>query len=429
MASPALINYLQRQNPSQGQIAGNPQQMTAPYNPYNEGIANAIASARASLGMTQDQQDTALQSALSAFGQNIGNQPRVKGFWQNLGQIGRAALPAIDTYNNEEANALAQNNQLANQILAHQAREEARVAQEEERAWRRDLMERQFKEATNQHAEQIRHHKALEGLREESIKAKKKQEQLGEEFPLIGTKSAFDRVAKETKGEAAFFDEVSQIKNKYSNLKKALEESGVDTTNPLTYNEAVRNASGFFSSFTKDPQQRKIAQLYEDLQATTLRAMQTAEKELKDGALTNFTVKYAENKKLFPNLAKENYDVFEKKLETMFENARDGYESSAASLKSGRHINKVNYPKYKKMIQETNPDYLPYLPESEGASEQLKRAPQNPMEQQAASPIQGGNNKEVWPIIYNTQNHQEQLEIHPEDLADYLKENPGWKTR
>jgi hypothetical protein len=49
-------------------------------------------------------------------------------------------------YDNAEDQSLTQNNALANQILAYQAAEEQKQAQEEERAWKRDFAERQFDE-------------------------------------------------------------------------------------------------------------------------------------------------------------------------------------------------------------------------------------------------------------------------------------------
>lgn len=169
MISPAYAKYLQRQGgmpPSNGQTGGD-QQQAAPYNPYNAGIAKAIEGARASLGMSEDQSNKALRSGIATFGHNIGNQPRVSGFLQNLGQIGRAALPAIGAYQNEEANAMSENNQIANQILNRQAQEQARLAQEEERTWRRDIAERQFAEAQGQHAEQRRHNSFLEQFKKD----------------------------------------------------------------------------------------------------------------------------------------------------------------------------------------------------------------------------------------------------------------------
>ena len=77
--------------------------------------------------------------------------------------------------------------------------------------------------------------------------------------------------------------------------------------------------------------------------------MQTAEKALKDGALTNFTVKYGDNNKLYPSFGSESYDEYERKLTTMLHDASTSYEASSLALQTGRHIDKHNYPLIKQL--------------------------------------------------------------------------------
>ena len=119
-------------------------QEQAPYNPFDSGIQKAISSARESLGMTEQQKDRALRSSILAFGDNIGQQPRQKGFWNNFGSAARALSPAITSYDKSEEDALAQNNTLANQILAYQAAEEKKQSQIEDTNWKRGFDEEQF---------------------------------------------------------------------------------------------------------------------------------------------------------------------------------------------------------------------------------------------------------------------------------------------
>jgi hypothetical protein len=148
--NPAVLNYLQTQQQPNQNMGQEPQQQ-APYNPFDSGISKAVLSARESLGMTDKQQDKALRRSMAAFGNNISQQPKQKGFWNNFGSIGRALSPAIQEYDNAEDAALTQNNAIANQILAHQAAEDRRLGQDEEKAWRRGMAEKQ-------HAEQVRYH-------------------------------------------------------------------------------------------------------------------------------------------------------------------------------------------------------------------------------------------------------------------------------
>jgi hypothetical protein len=140
--NPAVLNYLQsQQQPNQMNMEQAPQQQ-APYNPFDSGISKAISSARESLGMTDKQQEKALRRSMLTFGNNIAQQPKQKGFWNNFGSVGRALSPAIMAHDDAEDAALTQNNALANQILAYQAAEQKRQADAEQQAW-----ERQHKEA------------------------------------------------------------------------------------------------------------------------------------------------------------------------------------------------------------------------------------------------------------------------------------------
>ena len=150
--NPAILDY--QQNQQQSDQMPNMEQAQVPqqaYNPFDAGINKAISSARESLGMTDKQQDKAFRRSMAAFGNNISQQPKQKGFLNNLGLFGRALSPAIQEYDNSEDAALTQNNAIANQILAHQAAEDRRLGQDEEKAWRRGMAEKQ-------HAEQVRYH-------------------------------------------------------------------------------------------------------------------------------------------------------------------------------------------------------------------------------------------------------------------------------
>ena len=125
--NPALLNYYlqaNQQNQDQMGLMGNVaegqlpnQQISNEPNPFDSGIRRAIETARESLGMTEKQQDRALRRSLLNFASNIAQTPKSKGFFNNFGDISRAALPAISEYDNAEAEAEMANNALANQIL------------------------------------------------------------------------------------------------------------------------------------------------------------------------------------------------------------------------------------------------------------------------------------------------------------------------
>lgn len=121
-----------------------PMQEREAFNPFDLGIKKAIEQSRQNLGMNQQQQHRAINNALSSFGNAISKEPVVSGFKNNLGVFGRAMNPALQSYNQSEDIALKENNNLAQQILAHRRAEENARRQEEEKAYQRDFAERQF---------------------------------------------------------------------------------------------------------------------------------------------------------------------------------------------------------------------------------------------------------------------------------------------
>ncbi len=164
-----LLNYLQQlQQVDQNQSRPQGQ---SPSNPFDIGISKAIASARESLGMTQKQQDKALRSSMLAFANNMSQQPKARGFFDNFSAVGRALAPAIAAHDQEEEAALIQNNALANQILAYQAAEQQAQAAEEQRAWQRQ-------HAENQLEEQRRSHNLLNNFRRDKLDNQTKQNNL-----------------------------------------------------------------------------------------------------------------------------------------------------------------------------------------------------------------------------------------------------------
>jgi len=120
-------------------------------NPFDEGIAKAISSSRSNLGMTRDQEHRAINNAFLALGNGLAKEPIQRGFKNNLGVIGRAMNPALAAYNTSEDAALAENEQLANQILQQQRAEQALADAKEDKAWHRKFQERKLEEQKRYH--------------------------------------------------------------------------------------------------------------------------------------------------------------------------------------------------------------------------------------------------------------------------------------
>ena len=153
------LNMLKGGIPQQMQNGGEVSQDY--YNPFDEGIAKAISSSRANMGMTQDQEHAALRNGMLAMANSLRQNPlQRKGSVIDNFRTGINALgPAIATYDQTENASLAQNNTLAQQILAHKEREQQAKAQEEERLWHRQHSENQF-------AENKRHNNLLERFKQ-----------------------------------------------------------------------------------------------------------------------------------------------------------------------------------------------------------------------------------------------------------------------
>ncbi|MES1987645.1 MAG: hypothetical protein V4440_06370 [Pseudomonadota bacterium] len=133
----------------QGQMGGG--QQGALFTPYDSGMQDAIASARQSLGLSQDQKDAALRKSMLAFGQSIGSQAPVKGFWKNFGQAAKALNPAMTSYAADEDAGLVQNNAIANQMMDRGVQEDARAFRDSESLWDRDYKDRALAETKRAH--------------------------------------------------------------------------------------------------------------------------------------------------------------------------------------------------------------------------------------------------------------------------------------
>lgn len=134
MTNPAILNMLQSYTPDE-ETQGNPaspqmgQSNMGGANPYDSGIQGAIASARQSLGMTRDQDHRAIRSGMAAYGKNLSQAPRQRGFFNNL-ITGVAGLgDGVSAYDNSEDYSLRENQAMADKIIKyqqHQAEEQAR---------------------------------------------------------------------------------------------------------------------------------------------------------------------------------------------------------------------------------------------------------------------------------------------------------------
>jgi|JI10StandDraft_1071094.scaffolds.fasta_scaffold26009_6 hypothetical protein len=333
--NPAILNYLQAQN-SQSQEApdnqmqglGQPVPNQQNYNPFDTGISKAIESARASLGMTQKQQDKALRSSMLAFANNMSQQPRERGFFNNFASVGRAMSPALTTYNQEETSALNENNTLANQILKYQGQEEDRRALEEQRAWQRQHSEAQLEE-------QRRHHNLMAQKNNPAMNVNISG--LGENFIPIGSKSERLLYTKDKKASGEILQELSSIKKDYDKFRETAKDDLIDPMTPYGIGTAANSAKDLFGYFSKDKNLRNETSQRKALEAKLGKFAVELERKIKGGVLSEGMVKRFENKGLLPSLS-DPADVFEEKLNNLTQEMNERYKASEASLRYGVHI-------------------------------------------------------------------------------------------
>lgn len=112
--------------------------------PFEEGIQRAIKSSKQSTSMNDRQSNAALRNSILSFGSAIGSQPKVKGLFANLAQVGNALAPAMQTYDNYENSAIQANENAINRAYADKDKQEARAANLEQMAYQREINDRNY---------------------------------------------------------------------------------------------------------------------------------------------------------------------------------------------------------------------------------------------------------------------------------------------
>jgi len=253
--NPALLNYSQsnQQNQDQMGLLDNNSQEVIPNqqvniqaNSFDSGIRRAVETARESLGMTEKQQDRALRRSLLNFAANIAQTPKRKGFFNNFGDISRAALPAISEYDNAEAEAEMANNALANQILNHQKGLRGE-------AFEREKFNSQAKFQQDQLAETKRYHDLMNDFNKAKLEAKNQSvvSPLGDNFAPIESKTERTNYSKLKQSTGEVLGDLGKIKQQFENLQELTKDDLINPMNPYVGSYA-NQAKDLLSYFNKD---------------------------------------------------------------------------------------------------------------------------------------------------------------------------------
>lgn len=328
--NPSLLNYLQAQNSqSQGTPDNQMQGMGgAAYNPFDTGISKAIESARASLGMTQKQQDKALRSSMLTFANNMSEQPREKGFFNNFASIGKALSPALSTYDQEETAALNENNTLANQILKHQVQEQERRALEEQRAWQRQHSEAQLGELK-------RYHNLMAQKNNPAMNVNISG--LGENFVPIASKTERSLYTKDKKALGTALHDLEEVEKKYKVFREKYKDNVVDPMSP--YGKIANPVKDLFGKIADAKKLRKETAERKDLSGQLSAFQIKAENSLRGGGtLGPKLVQLFNEMSIYPKLEDDTPEDFEKKIARLKKELTTNYNAANSSLKYNAHI-------------------------------------------------------------------------------------------
>ena len=339
--NPNLLNLLQQQQSQQtsGQEANSAMDNTAVTNPFDSGIRKAIESARQSLGMTRDQENAALRRGMLTFANQIGQAPRERGVAANIASIGRAMIPGMMEYDNYEQNALNSNNNLANQIISYQQQEAQRQAEEEQRAWQRQLQE----QALN---ERKRSTNLLETFRRDKLNQKSNDSEFAINNDLIPITSKSERLlyAKDRKASGEILKELTHIKDEYENLKNITKDDLINPMSPYGIGTISNQIKDFAGYITDNKELQETTKKRKALEASLGKFALELERKIKGGVLSEGMVKRFENKELLPGIS-DRPEVFEEKLNNLMKELSDRYTSADTSLKYGAHISPYDLEK------------------------------------------------------------------------------------
>lgn len=331
--NPAMMNYLQSQQQSE-QPQGAPQAQAPVFNPFDSGIRNAIESARVSLDMTEKQQDKAMRRSMLSFANAYSQEPRQKGFMANFGSVARSLSPAILEHDDAEDMAFKENNALANQILAHQAAEQNRQAQQEERVWHRG-------HAENQLAEQRRHHNMMSDYNQQKLNV-----QQGPSSPLtlngtevfpIRSKQELNAYTKDKKSLGTILNEVNELEADYTKFRKDSIENTFDTMGPAS--SFTNKAKDYLGRFFENKELKQETANLKTLDSKLNKFVISSERALKGGGIMGpRLIELFEEKGIYPDLKKDTPEIFESKLKMLKEEIENSYKAANLSLTHNVHI-------------------------------------------------------------------------------------------
>lgn len=337
--NPALLNHLQALQSQDQSVT--PEMGIPTYNPFR-GVRAAIEAARESLEKTDKQQDKALRRATLTFANNIAQQPKEKGFFNNFGAAARALSPAIMEHDLAEDESLQQNNALANQIIGHRENEETRRIAQDDRNWNRQ-------HAQNQLSEQRRYHDLMAN-RQGGVNVNIGPQGVDlSEFITFPDKRAKVPYQKDYKALGTVLHEVDELEKNYTNFRTKYKKNVSDPMGP--FSGITNPTKDFFGKFTEN---KALREETADRKTTTSRVnkfVTTSERALRGGGVLGpALINLFREQGIYPDLDKDTPEIFESKLKMLREELATNYEAAELSLRYGVQLNPSNVAEFKNKI-------------------------------------------------------------------------------
>jgi hypothetical protein len=347
--NPAILNYLQaQQGQPQGEGQSSPMQQNqgqqAPYNPFDSGIRSAIESAKQSLGMTEKQQDKALRRSMLTFADNMAQQPKQRGFFNNFGSATKALSPAIQAHDQAEDEALTQNNAMANQILAYKGAEEAKQAKAQDQAWRQQHAESQL-------GEQRRYHDMMNSYQQQKLKGEQEKgiSQFGSQFTPIENKAEVTAYAKDKKALGSTMHELNELEEKYKKFREDYKGNLIDPMSPIA--SIANPAKDFFGKFANNKKLRRETADRKSLNSMINKFVVSSERTLKGGGVMGpRLIEMFKQQEIYPDLAKDTTEDFDSKLKDLKKEIENSYKASNLSLQYGVRLDPSNVEEFQNYL-------------------------------------------------------------------------------
>lgn len=346
--NPALLNYLQTQNQME-QKGSNPAPDQGQYNPFDSGIRKAIESAHESLGMTDKQQEKALRRSVLTFANNIAQQPKERGFFNNFGSAARALGPAILEHDNAEESYLNQNNAMANQIIGHRRALESQLAKDEDRAWKREYAQQQLRE-------QQRYHDLIGNRTSGAVNVNVGAGGVDiSEFVPFQDKRAQNAYQKDQKALGTVLHEIKELENNYNKFRGKYQENVVDPMSP--FSGIANPTKDFFGKFVNNKSLREETADRKSLNSQLNKFVISSERALKGGGVMGpALIKLFEKQGIYPNLEHDTPEIFESKLKMLKDELATNYKAADLSLKHGVQLNPTNLEDFERKFSLQMPE-------------------------------------------------------------------------